>query len=154
MGAEIKSSFLKMLHVTPEYNVVVSNPAEIMVDDDESEIILQLRGYITANRTSRESWQRFRQRKEFEWTKITGWIQFWPQLMDDQECVLDVHDHFTMLTEWGSRKFFFEQGRAWASRIEHNTKFRLQVRARSNAKHSLDRPAKEQSSNNRSEAIA
>ena len=89
IGAEIKSAFLTMLHVTPEYIVVVSNPAEIIVDEDESEIILPLRGYIAAKRTSRESWQRFGQRKEFEWTKITGGIRFWPQFMDDEESVLD-----------------------------------------------------------------
>ena len=39
MGAEIKSAFLTMLHVTPEYIVVVSNPAEIIVDEDASEIM-------------------------------------------------------------------------------------------------------------------
>ena len=71
MGAEIKSAFLTMLHVTPEYIKVVSNPAEIIVDEDASEIIIPLRGYMAAKHTSRESWQRFRQRKEFEWTKIT-----------------------------------------------------------------------------------
>ena len=38
--------FLTMLHVTPEYIAVFSNPAEIIVDEDESEIILPLRGYI------------------------------------------------------------------------------------------------------------
>ena len=42
---------MTMLHVTPEYIVVVSNPAEIIVDEDASEIILQLRGYIAAKRT-------------------------------------------------------------------------------------------------------
>ena len=52
MGAVIRSAFLTMLHVTPEYIVVVSNPADIIVDEDESEIILQLRGYIAAKRTS------------------------------------------------------------------------------------------------------
>ena len=105
-----------MLHVTPEYIVVVSNPAEIIVDEDASEImiILPLRGNIAAKRTSRESWQRFRQRKEFEWTKITGGIRFWPQFMDDEKCVLDEHDQFTVLTEWESRKFFDVQGRVWA----------------------------------------
>ena len=35
-----------LLHVTPEYIVVVSNPAEIIVDEDASEIILPgWRGY-------------------------------------------------------------------------------------------------------------
>ena len=52
MGAEIKSAFLAMLHVTPEYIVVVSNPAEIIVDEDASEIILPLRGYIAATRVA------------------------------------------------------------------------------------------------------
>ena len=65
MGAEIKSAFLTMLLVTPECIVFVSNPEEIVVDEDESEIILQLLGCIAAKRTRRESWQRFRQRKEF-----------------------------------------------------------------------------------------
>ena len=131
------------------------------------------------------------------------------------------HDHFTVLTEWGSPKFFDVQGRAWAftgsltvlprktsdcdllemtrdvfgavaerpssgirylcvhcdiSALIHTddakeaevpvrgflqtTKSRMssckkqRVRARSNANHSLDRPAKEQGSNNRSKAIA
>ena len=68
-------------------------------DEDGSEIILQLRGYMSAKRTSRESWQRFCQRKEFEWTKITGGIRFWPQFMDDEESVLNKHDHFTVLTK-------------------------------------------------------
>ena len=36
MGAEIKSACLTMLHVTPEYIVPVSNPAEIVVAKDES----------------------------------------------------------------------------------------------------------------------
>ena len=45
MGAEIKSAFMTMLHhkpayVTPEYIVVVSNPAEIIVDENESEVML------------------------------------------------------------------------------------------------------------------
>ena len=78
-----------MLHVTPEYIVLVSNPAEIVVAEDESELALPLRGYIAAKHTSRESWQRFRQREEFEWTKVRGWNQFWPQFMEDRERVLD-----------------------------------------------------------------
>ena len=41
----------------------------------------------------------FAKRKEFEWTKITGGIRFWPQFMDDQESMLDELDHFTVLTE-------------------------------------------------------
>ena len=28
--------------------------------------------------------------------------------------MLDEHDHFTVFTEWGSRKFFDVLGRAWA----------------------------------------
>ena len=114
MGAEIRSAFMTMLHVTPEYIVVVSNPAKIIVDEDEYEIKLPLRGYIAAKHTSQESWQRVRQRKEFKWTKMKGWIRFWPQFMDDRESVLDEHDHFTVLTEWSSQKFFDVQGRAWA----------------------------------------
>ena len=68
-----------MLHVTPEYIVLVSNPAEFVVAEDEfvvaedeecvvaeDELALPLRGYIAATRTSLESWQRFRQREEFE----------------------------------------------------------------------------------------
>ena len=94
MGAEmIKSSFLTMLHVTPEYVVLVSNPADIIVDEDESETILPLRGYIAAKSINRESWQRFRQRKSFEWAKITVCIRFWPQFMEDQKSVLDEHEH-------------------------------------------------------------
>ena len=89
MGAEIRSAFMTMLHVTPEYIVVVSNPAKNIVDEDEYEIKLPLRGYIAAKHTSQESWQRVRQRKEFEWTKMKGWIRFWPQFMGDQESVLD-----------------------------------------------------------------
>ena len=84
------------------------------MDEDAFEIILPLRGYIAAKRTSLESWQRFRQRKEFEWTKTTGGIRFWPQFVNDEESVLDEHDHFTVLTEWGSLKFFDMHGRAWA----------------------------------------
>ena len=72
MGAEITSAFLTMLHVGPEYIVVVSNPAEITVDEGESELALPLRGYIAAKRTSRESWQRFRQRKEFDLQTINA----------------------------------------------------------------------------------
>ena len=34
--------------------------------------------------------------------------------MDYEESVLDEHDHFTVLTEWGSQKFSDVQGRAWA----------------------------------------
>ena len=34
--------------------------------------------------------------------------------MDYEESVLDEQDHFTVLTEWGSRNFFDVQGRAWA----------------------------------------
>ena len=55
-----------MLHVTPEYIVLVSNPAEIVVAEDGSELELPLRGYIATKHTSRELWQRFRQREEFE----------------------------------------------------------------------------------------
>ena len=36
-------------------------------------------------------------RLEFEWT---GGIRFWPQLMDNEERVLDEHGHLTVLTEW------------------------------------------------------
>ena len=36
MGAEIKSACLTTLHVPPEYIVLVSNPAEIVVAEDES----------------------------------------------------------------------------------------------------------------------
>ena len=49
MGKNGGSAFLTMLHVTPEYIVVVSNPAEIIVDEDAPEIILQLRGNNFAN---------------------------------------------------------------------------------------------------------
>ena len=48
---------------------------------------------------------------------ITGGIRFWPQFMDDEESVLDEHDHFTVLTAHrvGNSEFFFDvQGRAWA----------------------------------------
>ena len=109
MGAEnpeIESAILRMLHVTPEYIVLVSNQAEIVVTEDESELALPLRGSIAAKHTSRESWQRFCQREEFEWTKVTGGIRFWPQFMEDRKRVNDEGDHFTMLTEWGSRIFF------------------------------------------------
>ena len=34
--------------------------------------------------------------------------------MDDEESVLDEQDHFTVLTELVSRKFFDVQGPAWA----------------------------------------
>ena len=78
--------------------MVVGNPAEIIVDEDSSEIILPLRVYIAAKRTSLESWQRFRQRKEFEWKKITGGIRFWPQFVNDEDSVPDEHDPFTVLT--------------------------------------------------------
>ena len=44
MGADIKSAFLRMLHVTPEYIVVVSNSADIVVDEDESELAFPLWG--------------------------------------------------------------------------------------------------------------
>ena len=57
LGAEIKSSGLTMLHVTPQYIVLVSNPAEIVVAEDESELALKLRGFIAAKHTRRESWQ-------------------------------------------------------------------------------------------------
>ena len=72
MGAEIKSAFLTMLHVTPGYILVVSNlnPAEMVVD--EFEMILQLRGYISAKYSSRELLQRFRRQKKLASTKVTG----------------------------------------------------------------------------------
>ena len=54
MRAEIKSACLTMLHVTPESIVLVSNPAEIVVAENESELALPLRGYIAAKHTSRE----------------------------------------------------------------------------------------------------
>ena len=44
-----------MLQVTPEYIVLVINPAEIVVDEDESELALPRRGYIAAKHTSRLS---------------------------------------------------------------------------------------------------
>ena len=97
--AEIKSACLTMLHVTPEYIVLVSNPAEIVVAEDDSELALPLRGYIAAQHASLELWQRFRQREEFERTKVTGWILFWPQFMGDRERVNDKDDHFAMFTE-------------------------------------------------------
>ena len=94
--------------------MVVSKPAEMIVDEDEFQITSPLWGYIDAKRTSRESSQRFRQREGFEWTKVTGGIRFWPQFMEDQKRVLDRDDHFTVLTEWGSRKLFDVHGHAWA----------------------------------------
>ena len=54
-GAEVKTACLTMLHVTPEFIVLVINPAEIVVAEDESELALLLRGYIAAKHTSRES---------------------------------------------------------------------------------------------------
>ena len=42
MGAEIKSACLRMLHVNPEYIVVISNPSEIVVAEDESELAVPL----------------------------------------------------------------------------------------------------------------
>ena len=42
MGAEFKSACFTMLHVTPEYIVLVSNPAEIVVAEGESELALSL----------------------------------------------------------------------------------------------------------------
>ena len=74
---------------------------------------MQLRCYIAAKRTSGLSWQRFRQRKEFEWTKETGGILFWPEFIEELERVQDEDDHFTVLKEWGSWKIFDVQGRAW-----------------------------------------
>ena len=53
-SAEIKSACLTMLCVTPEYIELVSNLAEIVVDEDESELALTLQGYIAAKRTSQE----------------------------------------------------------------------------------------------------
>ena len=44
MGAEIKSVYLTLLPVTPEYIVLVSNPAEIVKPEDESDGALLLRG--------------------------------------------------------------------------------------------------------------
>ena len=55
-GAEIKSAFLRMQHVTPGYIVLVSNPADIIVDEDEPKPALPLRGYIASKHTSRQSW--------------------------------------------------------------------------------------------------
>ena len=48
LGAEIKSACLTMLHVTPEYVVLVRNSADIVVAEDESELPLQLQGCIAA----------------------------------------------------------------------------------------------------------
>ena len=108
-----------MLHGTPEYRgakvpVLFSNPAEIVVAEDDSELALPLRGYIAAQHASLELWQRFRQREEFERTKVTGWILFWPQFMEDRKRVNEKGDHFTVLIEWGSRIFFDVHGRGWA----------------------------------------
>ena len=52
MGAEIKSKFLRMLHVTLYYIVLVSHPEYMKVD--EFEMMLPICGYIAAKRTSRE----------------------------------------------------------------------------------------------------
>ena len=50
---ELKSVFLIMLPVTPDY-IVVSNPADIIVNEDESRIIVPLLCYIAAKNTSQE----------------------------------------------------------------------------------------------------
>ena len=86
--------------------MLVSNLAEIVAAQDESELGMPLRGYIAAKRSSRESWQRFRQREEFEWIKVTSGIRFGGSIHGGPERVLDEGEHFTVLTEWGSRKFF------------------------------------------------
>ena len=53
-GRRDQVCFFITLHVTPEYIVVVSNPSEIVVDEDGSELTLPLRGYIATKRASRE----------------------------------------------------------------------------------------------------
>ena len=35
-------------------------------------------------------------------------------MTEDWKRVLDEGGHFTVLAEWGSRKFFYVQGRSWA----------------------------------------
>ena len=57
MGAEITSACLTMLHVTHAAMntlciLLVSNPAEIVVAVDVSELALQLRGYIAYKHAS------------------------------------------------------------------------------------------------------
>jgi hypothetical protein len=114
MADEIKSAFLKMLHVTPEYIVVLTNPEWFAFDPDTSEFVVPLRGYIAAKRTSRESWRRFRQRDEFEWTKVSGGIRNYPRFITDRKRVNDDEDFLIVLAEWGRRKFFDVYGHAWA----------------------------------------
>ena len=113
MGAELKSAFLKMLPVKPEYIVVVSGLEHLSMSET-NDLELQIRGYIAAKRTSREAWQSFGQRDKFEWTKVTGGIRAWPQFLADRRSVLDDHGNLTVLTEWGSRKFFDVHGYSWA----------------------------------------
>jgi len=105
MGEELKSAFLKMLPVKPEYIVIVSGTEHLTILET-NDFALQIRGYIAAKRTSRAAWQRFGQREKFEWTKVTGGIRAWPQFLEDHRRVLDDDDNLTVLTEWGSRKFF------------------------------------------------
>ena len=55
MGVEIRSKFVIMLPVTPSYIVIHGNPEEMKID--EFKMTLPLHGYISAKRTSQESWQ-------------------------------------------------------------------------------------------------
>ena len=102
-----------MLHLTPEFIVVVSNPEQFALDSEKSELIVPLRGYIAAKRTSRESWRQFGQRARFEWTKVSGGIRMYHHFINDRKRVNDEGDRFTVLAQWGSRKFFDMHGQAW-----------------------------------------
>ena len=112
MRNEVKSTLQKLLHeahVAPEYIVVIGTAVYIGV-----ELRMHVRGYIAAKRTSLETWRGFRQREDFGWTKVTGGIRCLPIFMEDRKRVQDDEDQFTVLTEFGTRKFFDVLGYAWA----------------------------------------
>ena len=104
-----KFKLLHEAHVTPEYIVVVGTTVYIGV-----ELRMHVRGYIAAKKTSLETWRGFRQREDFTWTKVTGGIRCLPIFLEDRKRVQDDEDQFTVLTEFGTQKFFDVQAYAWA----------------------------------------
>ena len=76
---------------------------------DELKLELPKRGSVAAKSTSRMS-----PKVGFTWTKVTGGTRCCPEFVEEQKRVNDKDDCFTVLAEWGARKFFDVHGTALA----------------------------------------
>ena len=118
MGDAFKDTYSSRAPVELTYIVVIGDGSKLEVeasDESVSEFIeLPIRGYLAAQRTSRDSWQAWIDQPGFTWTTVTGGMLSYPPFREDQMRIKDEDGTWLVLTSWGRRKFFESQGCSWA----------------------------------------